>query len=154
MTYTDIRYSPYSSSATDGLEEWYIGTEKDGQYIRVRYPHSGYSSCSYKVDTSLENIDKISRAVTKKDRAMIKDEVKKYLKDQMVEDAKEIAGELFDDIEQLKKEKTQLKKDITLLKKQIKKAQEDMREEVHKVEELLEKRAMSMSRFGNLDFSE
>ena len=48
--------------------------------------------------------------ITKKDLKTMKAEVKKYMTDQMKKDAKEIPGQLFKDVEKLKKEKLLSKK--------------------------------------------
>ena len=96
----------------------------------------------------------ISKEVTKKDLKAMKDEIRKYMKDQMMEDAKEIAGQLFEDIETLKKEKTQLKKSVTELKNQVEQVQDNVKSELKALEDLLERRAKEIIKFSHMDFSQ
>jgi len=95
----------------------------------------------------------IFKEVTKKDLKIMKEEIKKYMQDQMVKDAKEIAGQLFEDIEKLKKEKTQLEKSVTELKEQVKEAKADIKKELVAIEKLIEKRAKQIGKFARMDFS-
>jgi len=139
-----------TSTATDGTGEIYIDTGTGGQRIRFYNPYTTESKWDVSIDT---DTDKISKAVTKKDLKMIKDEVRKYMKDQMLKDAKKVAGSLFSDVEKLKKEKTQLKKEVTELKTLVKKAKADIQLELEKVEEVLERRARSIGKFKYMDFS-
>ena len=89
--------------------------------------------------------------VTKKDLKIMKAEVKKYMTEQMKKDAKEIAGQLFKDVEKLKKEKTTLKKDMTLIKKQLKQIKKDIEKAMSDFEETIDKQVNRVIRFDNLD---
>lgn len=96
----------------------------------------------------------ISKEVSKKDLKAMKDEIQKYMKDQMLEDAKEIAGQLFEDIEKLKKEKTQLEKSVTELKNQVEQVQKNVKNELLAIEELIDKRVQRIGKFAQMDFSQ
>jgi len=142
----------WTTTATSSGGDIWVDTGTGGQVFRVRDPYGYHNNVIISGSTDT-NVNKISEAVTKKDLKMIKDEVKKYMNDQMLKDAKEIAGKLFTDIEKLKKDKTQLKKEVTELKTSLKKAQADIEAELIKIEEVLERRAASIGKFRYLDFS-
>ena len=145
-TYSTDYTGKYYITTTDG-KTWFL--EDNNSTGR----HMIYGSSSDHGMTVCDPDSDISKAVTKKDLKMMKDEVRKYMQEQMVKDAKNIAGQLFKDIELLKKEKTQLKKSVTELKSQVKQAKKDIAKELTSIEELLEKRVKEIGRFGNLDFS-
>ncbi len=170
--YTSTGIWGTTTSATSGESGIWIDTGTGGQCVRVHNPyvrHPYCVECGTTIDNSANtscvecgattdnstntSIDKISKAITKKDLNMVKDEVRKYMKTQMLIDAKEIAGKLFKDIESLKEEKTQLKKEVTELKTYLEKAQEDIHAEVAGIEEMLERRANAIGKFKYLDFS-
>ena len=147
-----INRSTNTTATTTGSSSY------DGTYVYVDDGAGSYvTTCgpSYGMEPYVpDHSFAISKEVTKKDLKAMKDEIRKYMKDQMLEDAKEIAGELFEDIEKLKKEKTQLKKSVTELKNQVKKVQDDVKIELEALEELLERRAKEIIKFSNMDFSQ
>lgn len=150
IPYCDIPYWQVTTATSDGVTDnyYYVNDGTGGPY--TRHYESGWTP------TELDRIDKtldIAKAVTKKDLKMVKDEVKKYMKDQMVKDAKKIAGKLFNDIENLKKEKTQLKKDVTELKKQVEQVKKDIQAELEAIEKMMERKAKEIFKFAELDFS-
>lgn len=146
MATTDIPYWHVTTATIDGCADYYYIDDGTGGPF-IRYYNDRSSS------TEPNNTLNIAKAVTKKDLKMIKDEIQKYMKDQMVKDAKKIAGKLFDDIDKLKKEKTQLKKDVTELKKQVKQVKIDIQTELIAIEEIMEKKAKEIFRFAGMDFS-
>jgi len=150
---TSTGIGTWTTTATDSGGDIWVDTGTGGQVFRVRDPYGYYSGNVTITGSTDSNIDEISKAVTKKDLKIMKDEVQKYMKSQMLKDAKEIAGSLFEDIEKLKGEKTQLKKQVTELKTQVKTAQADIKKELIKIEELMSKRASEVGRFRNLDMS-
>lgn len=154
-TYDSTRVSYYDTVNTStGIictsnTTWYDDDGTGGSYARTYDPYEGYGMTNV-----VDHTYAISKEVTKKDLKAMKDEIRKYMQDQMVEDAREIAGQLFDDIEKLKEEKTQLKESVAELKIQVKQARSEIKDEVVAIEELLEKRVKQISKFANLDFSD
>lgn len=134
------------------------GATDYGQYI---YVDDGTGGRCWRDDTSYgmepavpDHTYAISKEITKKDLKAMKDEIRKYMQDQMLDDAKEIAGQLFDDIEKLKIEKTQLKTSVTELRNQVSEAKVDIKKELVAIEKLIEKRAQQIGKFANMDFSQ
>lgn len=127
---------------------WYDNRGTGDTYVETCGPYGEYGTTNV-----VDHTYAISKEVTKKDLKAMKDEIRKYMQDHMLEDAKEIAGQLFDDIEKLKEEKTQLKKSVTELKKQVKKVQADVKSELQDIEDLLERRTKEIIKFSNMDFS-
>lgn len=150
MATTNIPYFPMAS--TDGLEVYWIDDGTGGRPC-IRYYETGWTPDTGLNSTESDKTLDIAKVVTKEDLKMMKDEVKKYMKNQMVKDARKIAGKLFDDIDKLKEEKTQLKKDVTELKRQVKQVKVDIQVELTAIEEMMEKKAKEIFRFAELDFS-
>ena len=152
------------SNTTDGGVPTYCpvdsGTSADGiQYVMV---YDG-SSCTW--DSKLCAIpakpaSRVSDFVTRKDRKIMKDEIKKYMTEQLKKDAKKEAGQLFKDIEKLKREKDGIKKgtialekQLIELKEQLKQMKKEIREEMVAMEVMIERKANENVRFGSMDFS-
>jgi len=133
------------SSTYDTTIRWYNTGTGTGTYINTSGP--------WRTSKPADHSWAISKKVTEKDLKAMKDEIRKYMKDQMLEDAQEIAGQLFEDVEKLKKEETQLKKSVTELKNQVEQVKADVKSELEDIEALLEKRTKQIIKFSNLDFS-
>jgi predicted nuclease with TOPRIM domain len=142
--------TPTNSGSGFSGDYIYVDDGTGGRYVTTYNTYNTYGMDT----TTIDHTYAISKEVTKKDLKAMKDEIRKYMKDQMLEDAKEIAGELFEDIEKLKKEKTQLKKSVTELKNQVKKVQADVKTELEDLEDLLERRAKEIIKFSHMDFSQ
>lgn len=128
---------------------WYDNCGTGDTYVRTCGPYGEYGTTNI-----IDHTYAISQEVTEKDFKAMKDEIRKYMQDQMLDDAKEIAGQLFDDIEKLKIEKTQLKTSVTELRNQVSEAKVDIKKELVAIEKLIEKRAQQIGKFANMDFSQ
>lgn len=123
-------------------------------YFNTNATDSPIAYVSTSLDSTWGGVDtRISSVVTRKDLRMIKNEIKKYMTTQLKKEARLAAGKISRDIGKLKTEKTQLGKEIIELKIQVEQAKEDIRAEITAMEEMLEKKATEMLRFGSLDFS-
>lgn len=137
-------------------ENEYIIISDNTTDSKIKYKYNDFNDICYGDYCDRYNQVKksaISEVIAEEELQMIRDEVKKYMTDQMKKDAQKIAGKLFDDIEKLKKEKTAIKRDLTEFKKQLQQTKEDIRAEIIKMEEMMEKKATELLRFGDLDFS-
>lgn len=150
-TTTTIATGEICGSATTSGQKWYIDTGTGGPFIRVvDTPMVFHPYDKTPTDDTLN----IASVVTKEDRKIMKKAVEKYMKKQMLADAKEIAGQLFEDIEELREEKVRLQKDMKTLREQIEEVKENTSKELKIFEEMMEKKAKDIFRFTQLDFSE
>jgi len=150
---------PFSLFKTIELNNVYLYNINRENNININRENSNYIYSNYNRynniddDCSQTKTSIISDAITEEELQMIRDEVKKYMTDQMKKDAQDVAGKLFDDFEKLRKEKTAIKRDVTALKKQLQQTKEDINVEIKKMEEMMDKKATELIRFGSLDFS-
>ena len=148
---TSTGSSTGSSTGTSSYDTqtWYTNDATGGTDIRT-YGYEGYGMEPHVPDHTYA----ISKEVTKKDLKAMKDEIRKYMQDQMLDDAKEIAGQLFEEIAELKKEKTQLKESVAELKTQVEQVQAYVKSELEALEDLLERRSKEIIKFSHMDFSQ
>jgi hypothetical protein len=145
---------PFTTTTTTGTGDYYENRIWIDNGTGGTYTGSYRTSGPWETTPPADHTYAISKEVTKKDMKTMKDEIRKYMQDQMKEDAKKIAGQLFDDIEKLKIEKTQLKESVTELRNQVSEAKVDIKKELVAIEKLIDKRAQQIGTFSRMDFSQ
>lgn len=91
------------------------------------------------------------RRETEKQKEAIKEEVKKWMtEDVQIAVAKE-AGQLFQDIQELRKEKEEIADSIFFFKKEMTEIKKEVQAEMKSMEEMLEKYANQILRYQNMD---
>ncbi len=98
--------------------------------------------------TTKRQVDKI---VTDEQEKIIREEVRIWMTDRLMQAAQKEAGQLMKDINNLKEEKTRLRKAISSLRQEMRTTKKEVHEEFVAMESMLERYSNQILRYENLD---